>query len=319
MKPELVARGVRFGEGPTWRPDSGDLIVTSVMDGLLWRVDPGDGSAEVFADTAGGPNGSTPCSDGGVLVTQNGGMDFGELGLIPPDQAPRPRYTTPCLQRVGADGAVRELCGIDAGLQAPNDLVIDAENNVIFTDPPHYPPPEGSKGRLLRYRSEDLAPSGAQALDPAGRLEVLAVVGRLHQRCGDLARRASPHRRGARPALDRSGRWAHLVDRGLGWRGWLRLRSRGQGLPLRPRYGPEGGRSGRPAGGRPGAARGRVPDELLLRRGRPPNSLCHGRPGEQRAGLGRHANAWPADQNLPSLRRERRRAGSAVKGERTWA
>ncbi len=176
MKPELVARGVRFGEGPTWRPDSGDLIVTSVMDGLLWRVDPGDGSAEVFADTAGGPNGSTPCSDGGVLVTQNGGMDFGELGLIPPDQAPRPRYTTPCLQRVGADGAVRELCGIDAGLQAPNDLVIDAENNVIFTDPPHYPPAEGSKGRLLRYRSEDLAPSGAQALDPAGRLEVLAVV-----------------------------------------------------------------------------------------------------------------------------------------------
>jgi len=56
---ETVATGVRFGEGPTWRASTGDLLVVSVLDGVLWRVDPSTGSTTLFADTGGGPNGTT--------------------------------------------------------------------------------------------------------------------------------------------------------------------------------------------------------------------------------------------------------------------
>jgi len=172
MKPEIVATGIRVGEGPTWRPAHGDLLVTSVADGLLWRVDPACGSTSVFADVGGGPNSSALCDDGGVLITQNGGLDLSLFGALPPEQIAPPRKVPPCLQRVLPDGSFYSVCG-EGLVRCPNDLVVTADGSVLFTDPPGLPPPPGAAARLLRYRSETARAWTSHTIDPAGQLEVL--------------------------------------------------------------------------------------------------------------------------------------------------
>jgi gluconolactonase len=150
MAPEVVVDGIRFGEGPVWRPATNDLVCTSVCDGLLWRIDVTAGSKQVLADTGGGANGAALCADNGLLVTQNGGIDFTGLppGLL---SAPLPRRdATPGLRRVGPDGEVSYLA--DDGFHAPNDLAVAGDGTVYFTDPGHYPPPDPPIGRVLAYR-----------------------------------------------------------------------------------------------------------------------------------------------------------------------
>jgi gluconolactonase len=148
MNAEIVSRGIRFLEGPVWC-DDGTLLVTGVGDGLLYRVWPDGGRREIFADVGGGPNGAAPCSDGGVLVTQNGGFDFSRLV----DDAPRVRPAQPGIQRVTPAGQISYL--VREGLNAPNDLVITPEGTVVFTDPGPYPPPDPPIARVM-----SLSPSG---------------------------------------------------------------------------------------------------------------------------------------------------------------
>lgn len=161
MRAEVVAEGILFGEGPVWCAD-GTLVATSVVEGALYRVWPAERRAERIAVTEGGANAAAPCTDGGFLVTQNGGIDFDEHGLPQVKGLPKPRRVTPSLQRVDPDGTVSVLTtGDGGGLNAPNDLVVGADGTVFFTDPGHYPPPDPPIGRVL-------------ALRPDGRLEVLA-------------------------------------------------------------------------------------------------------------------------------------------------
>src|SRR5688500_1724012 len=61
MQAEVVAGGIRFGEGPVWCPPEssvgvGTLVVTSVCDGKLYRVFPDQQRFEELAETSGGPN-----------------------------------------------------------------------------------------------------------------------------------------------------------------------------------------------------------------------------------------------------------------------
>jgi gluconolactonase len=159
MTAEVVVDGIRFGEGPVWRPGPADLVCTSVCDGLLWRIDVDAGTKEILADTGGGANGAALCSDDGLLVTQNGGIDFTGMpaGLL---TEPLPtRHATPGIQRVGPGGEVTYLA--DAGFHAPNDLVVAPDGTVYFTDPGHYPPPDPPIGRVL-------------ALGPGGSVTVVA-------------------------------------------------------------------------------------------------------------------------------------------------
>ena len=50
MTPEVVASGIGFGEGPVWRSEQGDLVVTSVsaLD-TLFLTDAGNGTVLAFA------------------------------------------------------------------------------------------------------------------------------------------------------------------------------------------------------------------------------------------------------------------------------
>lgn len=131
-----------------WCAD-GTLVCTSVCDGVLVRVDPSTGAVAVVADTGGGPNAAYPASDGGFVVTQNGGLDFSRLGRNVgtfADATYRP--VEPGLQRVDPDGRVSYLAR--DGFRAPNDLVCDEQGTVFFTDPYHFQR-EPAEGRVWSH------------------------------------------------------------------------------------------------------------------------------------------------------------------------
>jgi gluconolactonase len=144
MQCEVVADDVRFGEGPVWCGDN-SLVVTSVADGALYRIDVATGVMALFAETGGGANGAALAADGSMLVTQNGGIDFAALGLFPEPTPFRP--ATPGLQLARRDGSVSYLA--NQGFLAPNDLAIAADGRVFFTDPGPHPPPEAPIGRVM--------------------------------------------------------------------------------------------------------------------------------------------------------------------------
>lgn len=180
MRAEVVVDGIPFGEGPVWC-DDGTLVVTSVAGGCLYRVWPERHEREMLADTGGGANGAVAASDDGFLVTQNGGFDFSSVGIF---RDPPPfRPATPGLQRVGPDGDVDYVA--DVGLHAPNDLCVDADGTVWFTDPGHYPPPEPPIGRVLALRPDGSVETVADgfwycngiAVDPDGELVVVERAG----------------------------------------------------------------------------------------------------------------------------------------------
>ena len=166
---EIVATGIRFAEGPVWCPDGGapgdgTVVCTSVADGALLRVDLGTGRVDVVATVGGGANAAYPASDGGFVVTQNGGIDFTRAGIYGDDPPPY-RPAMPGLQRVDAGGAVSYLLdgdSIDGGFLAPNDLVATAAGTLYFTDPPEHPPPPEPTGRV-------------HALDPDGTVRTVAA------------------------------------------------------------------------------------------------------------------------------------------------
>jgi gluconolactonase len=145
---ETVASGLGLLEGPVWRPRTADLIITVVGSGWVLRVDPGTGQADRLAETKGGPNGAFPCEDGGVLITQNGGLNWDAIGI--PNSAPG-EPTTPGIQRVGADGTVALLTEGDGPFHAPNDLFGTDEGTIWFTDPPEFPPPPDPVGRVWKW------------------------------------------------------------------------------------------------------------------------------------------------------------------------
>jgi gluconolactonase len=146
---ETIAAGLGLLEGPVWREGTGDLIVTVVGRGVLLRVEVEAGRVHQFATTNGGPNGAYPCQDGGLLVAQNGGLDWDAIGLPNPDPS---EPTTPGIQRVDPDGSVRQLTTPDDGpFRAPNDLCVTEDQTIWFTDPPPFPPPGHPVGRVWRW------------------------------------------------------------------------------------------------------------------------------------------------------------------------
>ena len=189
MKAEVVATEVPFGEGPVWCPD-GTLVITHVGPGLLRRIWPESGRTEVIAQCGGGANAAQLASDGGFVVTQNGGIDlapFADTLGMSPDQVPSFEPGTPGLQRVLPTGEVVYLA--DRGFQAPNDLIVDEAGTLYFTDPPqpHSANMESSHsvGRLgsytadggVRLIADEFSYNNGIALSPDGRLLVVEARG----------------------------------------------------------------------------------------------------------------------------------------------
>jgi len=184
---EIVATGIRFAEGPVWCPD-GTVVCTSVADGTVERVSLPDGRVERIATLGGGgANAAYLASDGGFLVTQNGGIDFSATGLYP-DDPPEYRPVTPGVQRVDPTGAVSYVVDTteDGGpFLAPNDLVVAEDGTLWFTDPPQYPPPRERTGRvhvmtpsgITRVVADGFLYCNGIALDPDGTPVVVEARG----------------------------------------------------------------------------------------------------------------------------------------------
>jgi gluconolactonase len=149
---EIVAQGLGLLEGPVWRPGANDLIVTGVGSGVVLRIDLASGHASRLAETRGGPNGAYPCEGGGVLVTQNGGLDWDAIGIANPTPS---EPTTPGIQYVGPEGEVQLVTGGSESFRAPNDLCAAEDGTVLFTDPPQFPPPPDPVGRVWMWVVDD--------------------------------------------------------------------------------------------------------------------------------------------------------------------
>jgi gluconolactonase len=137
-KPEQVAEGMLFCEGPVWCND-GTLVVTSVPDATIWRIWPESRRREKVAQTNGGANGLAPAEDGYFLMTQNGGLDF---HAIFGEGWPQTRFVTGGLELIHPEGYATRVLG---GMAASNDLVVMPDNTVYFTNPPKFPYPKKSR------------------------------------------------------------------------------------------------------------------------------------------------------------------------------
>ena len=136
---ERLADGLGAAEGPGFLLDGRFIFVE------IWRsrvsVWTPEGGVEEHAYVGGGANSVLVCSDGSLLVTQNGGVDREWRAK---DRRP------PSIQRVSPEGevdvVVTEIEGIQ--LSAPNDLAFGADGKLYFTDPAGgfsrtTPPPPG--------------------------------------------------------------------------------------------------------------------------------------------------------------------------------
>jgi gluconolactonase len=121
-------------------PD-GSVIVTEIKTGKLTRVAP-DGTKTEVADVGKGPNGLAVGADGALYVCNNGGFSWTEIGdmLIPVGEggiSEPPDYTSGSIQRVDIDtGEVTTLYTECDGnrLNGPNDIVVDKDGGLWFTD-----------------------------------------------------------------------------------------------------------------------------------------------------------------------------------------
>jgi gluconolactonase len=133
-----IAAGLRFPEGPIAIVD-GSVLVVEIAAGRITRVQP-DGGTDTVAEPGGGPNGIAFGADGALWVTNNGGcFDWHErMGLLFPGSPPPASYPGGgALQRIDLDtGEVTTVVESVDGhrLKAPNDLVVDADGGIWFTD-----------------------------------------------------------------------------------------------------------------------------------------------------------------------------------------
>jgi gluconolactonase len=123
--------GLGFPEGEPAFGTSGSIVFVEIYKGQVSEWHPGEDGARVVARTGGGPN-SVVAAHGihGAewLLTQNGGV----AGIWRAEERCRAG-----IQKIAHDGTVSYLCTSVCGkeLVAPNDLCVDNDGTLYFSDP----------------------------------------------------------------------------------------------------------------------------------------------------------------------------------------
>ena len=125
---EIIAEGLAFPEGPVVMAD-GSVIVVELAGGRITRC--WNGRTETVCDIGGGPNGAAIGPDGALYVCNNGGLDLEKF------QNARGNGHEGRIERVdlatGKFERIYDSCD-SVPLQAPNDIVFDADGRIWFTD-----------------------------------------------------------------------------------------------------------------------------------------------------------------------------------------
>ena len=125
---DIIAEGLAFPEGPVVMAD-GSVIVVELAGGRITRC--WNGRKETVCAIGGGPNGAAIGPDGALYVCNNGGLDLEKF------QNARGPGCEGRIERVDLSaGRFERLYDACDGipLEAPNDLVFDAEGHLWFTD-----------------------------------------------------------------------------------------------------------------------------------------------------------------------------------------
>lgn len=111
---EVLAEPMGLTEGPVW--DGSGLLFTNIPNSRIMRYDAASGEFSVFRTGTNSANGLQLDSAGNLYACEGGGRRM-------------VRYET--------DGGVTVLCDAFEGkrLNSPNDLAIDAQGRIWFTDP----------------------------------------------------------------------------------------------------------------------------------------------------------------------------------------
>ena len=114
---EVLARGLRFLEGPVWLAHEHALLVNDINGDCCYRWTE-DERLSVQRSPTGMANGMTLDRDGRVIVCE---------------------HATSRLSRIERDGREVVLCDRFGGkqLNSPNDVVVHSSGSIYFTDPPY--------------------------------------------------------------------------------------------------------------------------------------------------------------------------------------
>ncbi|EHK65449.1 SMP-30/gluconolactonase/LRE family protein [Achromobacter arsenitoxydans] len=147
---ELLATGIRYGEGPVWFGDGRCLLWSDIPANRLMRWDEESGAVSVHRTPSGFANGNTRDREGRLVSCEHGGR-----------RVVRTEY----------DGALTVLAdGFDGKrLNSPNDVVVRRDGSVWFTDPTF-----GILNDYEGFKAAPELPTHVYRLDPAsGRLQVV--------------------------------------------------------------------------------------------------------------------------------------------------
>lgn len=127
----LLSSGHAYPEGPCV-DEHGALHVVELAGGVIARVD-ADGR-HVVAHASGAPNGAAVARDGTLFFCNNGG-NWGPNAST--GGSPGLGGGTPRVQALRRDGTVQDILTEIEGepLRGPNDITIDADGGLWFTDP----------------------------------------------------------------------------------------------------------------------------------------------------------------------------------------
>jgi len=147
---ETLGEGFRFTEGATWHPKEGHVSFTDIPSSRIHRWHPASGTMETLRDPSNMTNGTTYDHQGRLLMCEQ---------------------ETSRVTRLEADGAITVLADSWQGneLNSPNDIVVDDQGAIWFTDPLY-----GRQSGTGVVRQPGLPFSGFFKIDPQGVLHLMA-------------------------------------------------------------------------------------------------------------------------------------------------